>query len=128
MKIRKNYTCPLEIVHDIIKGKWKTIILFQLKNGPVSLSGLEHGIEGISQKMLLEQLKELQNFGLVEKIKYAGYPLRVEYYLSEKQGKRMIEALNIMQQIGIDYMMDHGMEQELKNKGINLDSYTQKSG
>ena len=32
MKLREEYTCPLEIVHDIIKGKWKTIILFQLRN------------------------------------------------------------------------------------------------
>ena len=118
MKIRTDYTCPLEIVHDIIKGKWKTIILFQLKNGSISLSGLEHGIEGISQKMLLEQLRELQQFGLVEKKKYAGYPLHVEYYLSEDKGVRMLDALKIMQQIGIDYMMENGMEEELKCKGI----------
>ncbi|AXU27453.1 transcriptional regulator [Clostridioides difficile] len=31
MKIRDEYTCPLEIVHDIIKGKWKTILIFELK-------------------------------------------------------------------------------------------------
>jgi DNA-binding HxlR family transcriptional regulator len=31
MKIRKEYTCPLEIIHDILKGKWKTVILWQLK-------------------------------------------------------------------------------------------------
>ena len=61
MKVREDYTCPLEIVHDIIKGKWKTIILFQLKYGRTSLSKLEKNIEGISQKMLLQQLKELQN-------------------------------------------------------------------
>lgn len=54
MKIRSDYTCPLEVVHDFIKGKWKTIILFQLRNGKATLSELEHGITGISQKMLLE--------------------------------------------------------------------------
>lgn len=54
MKLRNEYTCPLEIVRDIMKGKWKTIILFQLRNGAKSLSGLEHEIQGISQKMLLE--------------------------------------------------------------------------
>ena len=32
MKLRESYTCPLELVHDIIKGKWKTIIIFQLRN------------------------------------------------------------------------------------------------
>lgn len=50
MKIREYYTCPLEIVHDIIKGKWKTIILFELQYSPRSLSQLEHEIEGINQK------------------------------------------------------------------------------
>lgn len=118
MKIRTDYTCPLEIVHDIIKGKWKTIILFQLKDGAKSLSELEHGIEKINQKMLLEQLKELRAFGLIDKKKYEGYPLKVEYFLTADRGMRMLEALKIMQQIGIDYMMDNGMEHELKCKGI----------
>ena len=50
MKIRDDYTCPLEIVHDIIKGKWKTIILYQMKDGPKGLAELEREIEGITQK------------------------------------------------------------------------------
>jgi len=50
MKIRNDYTCPLEIVHDLIKGKWKTIIIFQMRAGSVSLSQLEKSITGISQK------------------------------------------------------------------------------
>lgn len=57
MKLRKNYTCPLELVHDMIKGKWKTIIIFQLRNGKCSFSELYHSIAGITQKMLLEQLR-----------------------------------------------------------------------
>lgn len=118
MKIRTDYTCPLEIVHDIVKGKWKTIILFQLKNGPMSLSGLQRQIKGISQKMLLEQLKELQEFGLVDKIKYSGYPLHVEYFLTEKRGIPILDALKIMQKIGIDYMRENGMEEDLRCKGI----------
>lgn len=118
MKIRTDYTCPLEIVHDIVKGKWKTIILFQLEGGPVSLSGLEHRITGISQKMLLEQLGELKQFGLVDKKKYSGYPLHVEYFLTENRGKKILDALRIMQDIGIDYMLENGMEEELRKKGI----------
>ena len=41
MKMRQEYTCPLEIVHDIVKGKWKTIIVFQLRKGNKSFSELE---------------------------------------------------------------------------------------
>lgn len=122
MKIRNNYTCPLEIVHDIIKGKWKTIILFQLRNGTKSLSELEREIEGISQKMLLQQLSELIKFGLVEKKKSEGYPLHVEYSLTEKRGKYIIEAIKIMQLIGVDYMLENGMEEVLISKGILTES------
>ena len=118
MKVRTDYTCPLEIVHDFIKGKWKTIILFQLRNGECSLSDLQHSIEGISQKMLLEQLKELEAFGLVTKKKYDGYPLKVGYLLTEDRGQYMLKAIRIMQNIGIDYMIEHGMEAELNKKGI----------
>ena len=118
MKIRDDYTCPLEIVHDMVKGKWKTIILYQLKDGPMGLSELEHAIEGINQKMLLEQLRELIAFGLVTKKSFQGYPLRVEYSLNPRRGRKMIEAITIMQMVGIDYMLDNGMEEALINKGV----------
>ena len=118
MKIRDDYTCPLEIVHDIIKGKWKTIILYQMKDGPKGLSELEHEIEGITQKMLLEQLRELIQFGLVEKKIFEGYPLRVEYSITERRVRKMLEAITIMQMIGIDYMLEKGMSGTLIEKGI----------
>ena len=118
MKIRDDYTCPLEIVHDIIKGKWKTIILYQMKDEPKGLSELEREIEGITQKMLLEQLRELIEFGLVEKKSYEGYPLRVEYSVTERRGKKMIEAIGIMQMIGVDYMLENGMMDALIRKRI----------
>ena len=118
MKIRDDYTCPLEIVHDIIKGKWKTIILYQMKDGPKGLAELEREIEGINQKMLLEQLKELIQFGLVEKKTFEGYPLHVEYSLTKRRGQKMIEAITIMQMVGVDYMLENGMTEALLEKGI----------
>lgn len=118
MKIRDDYTCPLEIVHDIIKGKWKTIILYQMKDGPKGLSELEHEIEGITQKMLLEQLRELIQFGLAEKKMFEGYPLHVEYSITERRGRKMLEAITIMQMVGIDYMLEKGMSETLIEKGI----------
>ncbi len=118
MKIRDDYTCPLEIVHDIIKGKWKTIILYELKEGPMSLSQLERAIEGISQKMLLEQLAELRQFGLIQKKEFEGYPLHVEYSLTDRRGQKMVEAVSIMQMVGVDYMIETNMDDALINKGI----------
>lgn len=118
MKLRKDYTCPLEIVHDIIKGKWKPIILFQLKDGAKSLSQLQKEINGITQKMLIEQLSELKQYGIISKNKALGYPLHVEYFLTEDKGQQMLKAIRIMQNVGIDYMNENGMEDIIKAKGI----------
>ncbi|MCC0650476.1 winged helix-turn-helix transcriptional regulator [Clostridioides sp. ZZV15-6598] len=117
MKIRDEYTCPLEIVHDIIKGKWKTIIVFKLRQCNKTFSDLEHSIDGISQKMLIQQLKELREFGIVDKISSTGYPLHTEYFLTSR-GKKMLQAVEIMQEIGIEYMLEHGQQEFLDNKGI----------
>ncbi|MFA9376302.1 MAG: winged helix-turn-helix transcriptional regulator [Lachnotalea sp.] len=117
MKIRDDYTCPLEIVHDFVKGKWKTILIFQLRNGTQTFSELKHGIVGISEKMLLQQLKELKEFGIINKTCFKGYPLHVEYFLT-KRGTQLLEAVLIMQDIGISYMIEHGQLELLEQKGI----------
>lgn len=78
MKIRDVYTCPLELVHDMLKGKWKSIIIWRLRLGPTSLSKLEKDIDGISQKMLLQQLHELIYFKFVDK----KYTKAIHYMLN----------------------------------------------
>lgn len=101
MKIRKDYTCPLEIAHDVLRGKWKTVILYQLKyRGKSSLVQMEKDIKGISQKMLLEHLNDLRKYGLVDKIEYPGYPLRVEYYLAGNMSDLICTYLDLLQDIG----------------------------
>jgi DNA-binding HxlR family transcriptional regulator len=107
----------LELTHDITKGKWKPIILWQLGHQNLSLAALEKNIQGISQKMLMEQLKELLDYDMIAKISYDGYPLRVEYYLTER-GKKMLAAINIMQSIGVDIMKESGMDNVLREKGL----------
>ena len=103
MKIRDAYTCPLELTHDITKGKWKPIILWQLGKSPMSLSQLEKSIVGINQKMLMEQLKELLAYGIVTKHSFEGYPLGVEYSLTSR-GSKILEALTIMQEVGTEIL------------------------
>ena len=100
MKIRKEITCPLELTHDIIKGKWKPIIIWNLKEIK-SLSELERSINGISQKMLLEHLNELLEFKIVAKKTFDGYPLKVEYFLTER-GNELLKAIIILQEIGVN--------------------------
>lgn len=117
MKIRDEYTCPLELTHDITKGKWKPIILWQLGKGVMSLTQLEKDIKGINQKMLLEHLKELLDYGMISKHSFEGYPLKVEYYLTER-GKKLLDAITIMQSIGIDIMKENNMTDFLKENGF----------
>lgn len=105
MKMREEYTCPLELTHDMIKGKWKPVILWQLSKGPASLSALKKEIAGISQKMLLQHLNELQSCGVVEKKTYEGYPLKVEYFLTPR-GHKIFGAVTIMQEVGIEIMQE----------------------
>ena len=118
MKMRTEYTCPLEPMHDIIIGKWKSIILWRLGLGATFLAKLERDIDGVTQKMLLEQLKELMDYGFVEKKSYEGYPLHVEYSLTDGMGTEILEALRIMQHIGIDYLKANGMGHILEEKGV----------
>lgn len=68
--------------------------------------------------MLLEHLKELMEYSFVDKKVFDGYPLRVEYFLTEDRGRRMLEALTIMQKLGIEFMMEHGMADVLYEKGV----------
>ena len=67
--------------------------------------------------MLMEQLKELLEYGMVEKHTYAGYPLHVEYDLT-KRGEHMLEAIAIMQEIGVEMMLEDNREEFLKEKGL----------
>lgn len=117
MKTREEYTCPLELTHDVTKGKWKPIILWQLGKGTQSLSELKKEICGISQKMLIQHLKELCDYGMVSKTSYEGYPLKVEYSLIER-GEKMLDAIIIMQEIGIEMMLEDSREDFLREKGL----------
>ena len=117
MKMRSQYTCPLEMTHDIIKGKWKPLIIWQLSKVGSSLSALKKSIRGISQKMLLQHLNELLECGVIGKLTNDGYPLKSEYFLTER-GKRIFGAISIMQSIGIEMMLEDDREDFLKEKGL----------
>ena len=53
---------------------------------------------------------------IVDKIKYEGYPLRVEYFLTSRKGTKMIECLEILQEIGITYMIENGQKDNIRKK------------
>lgn len=69
----------------VLEGKWKTVIIVQLfaAKAPLRFSELERRVEGINQKMLIQQLKELEKDGIVIRKVYPEVPPRVEYALSD---------------------------------------------
>jgi DNA-binding HxlR family transcriptional regulator len=75
--------CPVKTTIDAIGGKWKTLILYYLKEGPHRFGELVRLIEGATRKVLTAQLRELERDGLVERRVYETLPpQRVEYRLS----------------------------------------------
>ncbi|KOF57615.1 MULTISPECIES: winged helix-turn-helix transcriptional regulator [Clostridium] len=98
----KSYVCLLDFAMDFIRGKWKGVLLCHLYNGPKRFLELQRMTEGISQKVLNEKLKELENDGLVDKIIYPEVPPKVEYFLTDK-GKDLTKAIKEIEAWSIKY-------------------------
>ena len=75
--------CPVVYCMNIIGGKWKPIILFYLEEKKMRFSELSKQIDGITQKMLTQQLRELESDGLVSRKVYPEVPPKVEYSITK---------------------------------------------
>lgn len=75
--------CPVTAALDVIGGKWKPLILYELKKGPLRFGELRRALQGVRHKVLIEQLGELQDEGIVTKTMLAGKVVQSEYRLSE---------------------------------------------
>lgn len=95
----KTYHCALDVTMDFIGGKWKTVVLWYLRNERRRFSELKKQIPEITEKMLSLQLKELEKDGIVERKVYAEVPPRVEYFLTE-EGKTLIPCVEALAQWG----------------------------
>ncbi|QHS58675.1 winged helix-turn-helix transcriptional regulator [Chitinophaga agri] len=92
-------TCPIVHTMTYIGGKWKPIILGRLVNGAVRFGKLAVQIPDISRKILTEQLKELEEDGIIIRHSYNEKPPRVEYELSEI-GQTVLPVLMAMTELG----------------------------
>src|SRR5215475_390136 len=91
----KDYNCPVEAAIDVIGGKWKPLILWWLHQRTWRFAELRRLIPGITEKMLTQQLRELEADGIVDRRVYATVPPKVEYSLTEygRSLKRALEAI-----------------------------------
>lgn len=95
-------TCGVNVVFDLVGSKWKPTILWRLAEGDHRFAELRRAVGGVSEKVLAEQLKELERDGLVVREAHDGFPLRVDYRLSE-QGSELNDALDVVAQWGDRY-------------------------
>ncbi|MBM7620823.1 DNA-binding HxlR family transcriptional regulator [Bacillus tianshenii] len=90
-----NYNMPIEATLEVIGGKWKCIILCHLESGKKRPGELQRLMPKITQKMLTQQLRELEEDGIVNRIVYREVPPRVEYELNDK-GRSLSGVLDVM--------------------------------
>ncbi|AGX43522.1 winged helix-turn-helix transcriptional regulator [Clostridium saccharobutylicum] len=93
----KSYICALDLGFEMIRGKWKAVILCHLHDGPKRFLELQRITCGVSQKVLSESLKQLESDKIITKHIYAEVPPKVEYLLTEK-GQELVPALKIIEQ------------------------------
>ena len=94
--------CPVETTLLLIGNKWKVLILRDLLDGTKRFGELKRSIGSVSQKVLTQQLRAMEEDGLVHREVYAEVPPRVEYSLTEL-GESLKPILDTMLNWGIDY-------------------------
>jgi len=75
-------TCPAESTVKLIGGRWKIVILWYLFQGVKRFSELQRALHDVSQKVLTQQLRDMERDGLVARTVYAQVPPKVEYSLT----------------------------------------------
>ncbi len=81
---RGPYVCGIDAAMDVVTGKWKSLILWELHHhGTRRFAELRRGLPGVSEKMLSQHLREMEEDGLVHREVYAEVPPKVEYSLTE---------------------------------------------
>ncbi|MGL5295838.1 MAG: winged helix-turn-helix transcriptional regulator [Culicoidibacterales bacterium] len=100
--LKDEYFCSLALGIDIIGGKWKLIILWYLIDGTKRFSEIKRHLPGVTQKMLTQQLRELEAHGIIIRTVYPIVPPKVEYTLS-KEGERLIPIVQSLCDWSINY-------------------------
>ena len=98
----KKFQCPIELSVSIFAGKWKTTIICQLLENKKRYGELHKNIDGITHKMLAEQLRELEEAGIVRRQVYPVIPPKVEYELTDL-GEDLRPVVQYLQEWGMNF-------------------------
>lgn len=99
-------TCAVESTIKVIGGRWKVLILRELFEEVKRFNQLHRALHGITQKMLTQQLREMEADGLIHREVYAQVPPKVEYSLTPL-GESLKPILHEMHQWGLKYLQSH---------------------
>ncbi|MCR5090802.1 MAG: helix-turn-helix transcriptional regulator [Oscillospiraceae bacterium] len=94
--------CPVATTVQLIGSKWKLLILRNLLARPWRFNELRKSLDGISQKVLTDSLRSMEEDGLITRTVYPELPPRVEYALSDL-GESMRPIIKAMEAFGLDY-------------------------
>src|SRR5436190_13558854 len=95
--------CPVRAALDVVRGRWKPSILFELKTGAKRFSELQAALPGITAQTLTLQLRQLEADGIVSRTAYPEVPARVEYALSEF-GATLSGMMDQLETWGVTYL------------------------
>lgn len=98
----EEYRCTVAVTLEVIGGKWKSLVLWHLRTKTLRFSQLQRRLTRVTQKMLTQQLRDLERDGLVHRKVYAEVPPRVEYSLTDL-GRSVIPILNLMCEWGHEF-------------------------
>ncbi len=93
--------CPIEFTISLLNGKWKVTILRELSQNPVRFGDLKRLVKGVTPKVLTEQLRELEEDGIVAREIFPEIPPKVEYSLTEK-GFSVFTLFNALRDWGLN--------------------------
>ena len=100
---QRAYACGLEAALDVVGGKWKVLVLWHLSSGPRRFGELRRLVLGISEKMLIQSLREMERDGIVKRDDFREVPPRVEYSMTPF-GVSLTEALTPLCEWGSRHM------------------------
>jgi DNA-binding HxlR family transcriptional regulator len=97
--------CPVTTTLSVIGGKWKPIILYIIRTETKRFGQIKRLIPAITQKMLTQQLRELEDDGIIDRQVYAVVPPKVEYSLTE-YGRSLVPILDAMEAWGRQHNLE----------------------
>ena len=102
LKENNQIECHVEVTLNLIGGRWKVLILRELTKEIKRFGELQRGLNGITQKMLTQQLREMERDGIIHREVYPQIPPKVEYSLTPL-GESLKPVLWAMHEWGVQY-------------------------